>query len=134
MSSQSAPLAPDAAPGLAIGALAGLAALKLVMLAGLFTQTPPYPPLDLAPLFASSLALSVFCVAMILVRSRWFAVPAVLVVLESLLSYGPHKLYPGDSLFFAQTAAVYPAIVVGSAPIAVLAAATWRLARAWRVG
>ena len=104
----------------AIGSLAGLAVLKLVMLAALFTRTEPYPPLQLAPLFAASLALSALAVALICANSRRFLAPTVLVVLESLLSVGPHKLYPGESAMFAQTAAVYPVILVGSALILIL--------------
>ncbi|MDQ2101267.1 hypothetical protein [Azospirillum isscasi] len=126
--------APDAPPPnpvrtLALGALAGLAILKAVMLAGQFTQTEPYPPLQFAPLFASSLALSALCAALMLVRSRWFALPTAAVILESLLSFGPHKLYPGPPPVFAQTVAVYPAIAVGSVLIGVLAAASWKLYR-----
>lgn len=72
-------------------------------------------------------------VAAILIRarSRWFAVPVVPVLLVSLLSVGPQKLYPGESDFFAQTPAVYPVIVVGSALIAVLALSSRRLYHAY---
>ena len=128
---KSAFTASEVSRSMAIGAIAGLAVLKVVMLAALFTQTPPYPPLVFAPLFGASLALSVFVVAMIYAGSRWFVLPAVLVILESLLSYGPQKLYPGESSFFAQTAAVYPAIFVGSAFIFVLAVGSWRLSQAF---
>ncbi|MGB3635718.1 MAG: hypothetical protein WA982_16905 [Rubrobacteraceae bacterium] len=123
--------APVVSRSMAIGAIAGLAVLKVVMLAALFTQTPPYPPLAFAPLFGASLALSAFVVAMIYARSRWFVLPTGLIVLESLLSYGPQKLYPGESSFFAQTTAVYPAILVGSALILVLALSSWRLSQAF---
>ncbi|MCC7370946.1 MAG: hypothetical protein IT306_21205 [Chloroflexi bacterium] len=117
----------------ALGALAGLAVLKLVMLAALFTQTPPYPPPFFAPLFAASLALSALCAAQICARSPWLLVTAIPIMLESLLSYGPHKLYPGESpLFFAQTPAVYPVILVGTALILVLGSSSWRLHRATR--
>ena len=112
---------PRAARLVASGALAGLAALKLVMLAALFTRTDPYPPLAFAPLFAASLALSALAVALIWAGSRWFVAPTLLVGLESLLSVGPQKLYPGESSFFAQSASVYPVILVGSALLLVLA-------------
>lgn len=121
-----------ASRSMVIGAVAGLAILKVVMLAALFTQTPPYPPLAFAPLFSASLALSAFVVAMIYARSRWFVLPTGLIVLESLLSYGPQKLYPGESSFFAHTTAVYPAILVGSALILVLAVSSWRLSRIFK--
>ncbi len=120
---------PDPTRCLALASLAGLAILKTVMLAGQFTQTPPYPPLAFAPLFAASLALSALCAGLVLARSRWFAVPAAAVILESLLSFGPHKLYPGPPPYFAQTSAVYPVIAVGSLLIALLAASAWKLAR-----
>ena len=120
---------PRAARLIASGALVGLAVLKLVMLAALFTRTEPYPPLAFAPLFAASLALSALAVALIWAGSRWFVAPTVLVGLESLLSVGPQKLYPGESSFFAQSPAVYPAIIVGSALILVLGLSSRLLAR-----
>lgn len=126
---------PLAGPRLvAVGSLVGLAIPKVTMLFSLFTRTPPYPPLALTPLFGASLALSALCLALIGARSRWFAVPAVAIVLESLLSFGPQKLYPGESAFFAQSVAVYPAVVVGSAPIALLVGSGWRLWRADAAG
>jgi hypothetical protein len=114
-----------------IGALTGVAMLKLVMLAALFTQTDPYPPLRFAPLFSASLALSVFAIALLMTRSRAFVIPVVAITLESLLSVGPHKLYPGESDMFAQTPAVYPVIVVGTALLIALAVSSVRLYRAW---
>jgi hypothetical protein len=110
-----------------VGAICGLAVLKVVMLAAIFTQTPPHPPMAFAPLFGASLALGALCVTLIAARSRWFLVPAIPFVLESVLSVGPQKLYPGESSFFAQTAVVYPAILVGSALILVLVFGAWRL-------
>ncbi len=131
MSRTPALTAPEVSRSVAIGAIAGLAVLKVVMLVALFTQTPPYPPLALAPLFSASLALSVFTVATIHAGTRWFLLPVALVIFESLLSYGPQKLYPGGSSFFAQTVAVYPAIFVGSALMLVLAVSSWRLSQAF---
>ncbi len=113
----------------ALGALAGLALLKVTMLAALYARTDPYPPAVFAPLFASGLAISALAAALILARSRWFALPAGLVALESLLSFGPQKFLPGDSTLVAQSIAVYPAIVTGSCLIAVLVASGWRLRR-----
>ena len=124
-----APPAPSPAPTL--GALAGLAILKVVMLVGLFTRTPPYPPLEFAPLFGASLALAALAAALLLARSPWFLLPTAFVLLESLLSFGPQKLYPGDGSFFAQSPAVYPAILVGSALILLLARHGWTLSRAY---
>jgi len=120
---------PDAARTLALGAIAGLAVLKFVMLVALFTRTPPYPPLEFAPLFGAALALSALCAALIQVGSRWFLAPTGLLIAESLLSFGPHKFYPGESAFFAQTPVVYPAIAVGTLLILVLGGSAWRLYR-----
>lgn len=48
----------------------------------------------------------------------------------TLLDFGPHKLLPGSHpFFFAQTPAVYPAIVVGSVLLAVLVRASVALHR-----
>lgn len=113
----------------ALGALAGLALLKLVMLGALFARSDPYPPPALAPLFAAGLALSALAAALILARSRWFVLPAGLVALESLLSFGPQKFLPGDSTLVAQSMAVYPAVATGSCLIALLIVAGWRLRR-----
>jgi hypothetical protein len=109
----------------AIGSIAGLAALKLTMLAALFAGVPPHPPQELAPLFGSALALSVLSVALIQARSRWFLAPTAVVAVESLVSYGPHKLFVGQSV------AIYPAVLVGSALVLVLGLAGWRLSRAF---
>ncbi|CBS86771.1 hypothetical protein [Azospirillum lipoferum] len=110
-----------------LGALAGLTAMKLVMLGSMFSRTPPFPPLEFAPLFAASIGLAALCAALIVAGSRWFGPAAVLLALESLLSYGPHKFYPGESSFFAQTAAVYPVLAIGTLLIAVFAASGWAL-------
>lgn len=97
---QDRPAAEDVPTALAVGCLAGLAVLKAVMLAALFTRTAPYPPLHFAPLFGASLSLVAVAATLIRDRSRWFAVPVVPVLLVSLLSVGPQKLYPGESDFF----------------------------------
>ena len=115
-----------------LGALAGLMAMKLVMLGSMFSRTPPFPPLEFAPLFAASVGLAALCAALILAGSRWFWPAAVVLVLESLLSYGPHKFYPGETSFFAQSVAVYPVLAVGSLLIAVFAASGWALFRSIR--
>ena len=114
----------------ALGALAGLAVLKAVMLAALFSRTEPHPPAFVAPLLGATLALAALAAALILVRARGFLTPALLVAAASLLSFGPHKLWPGrDPALFAQDPATYPAILVGSVLILVLAASSLRLHR-----
>lgn len=119
------------ATALATGSLTGLAILLTVMLAALFTQTDPYPPLHLAPLFGTALALVAMAICLIRVRSRLFLVPVVPVILIALLSAGPQKFYPGDSDFFAQSPAVYPVIIVGTMLIAALIHSSRTLARAY---
>jgi len=125
-------VAVNSARSAAVAALAGLAVLKVVMLAALFTRTEPYPPPHFAPLFSASLALTVLAIALVATRSRWFVLAVAPIVLESLLSFGPHKLYPGESDFFAQTPAVYPAIVVGSVLIAIVIVSSRTLFHAFR--
>lgn len=123
--------APEVSRLTAVAAFGGLAILKVVMVAALFTRTEPYPPQWFAPLAGASLALSLLAVALIYAGSRWFILPAVLVVCVSLLAYGPQKLYPGESSFFAQTPVVYPPIFVGSALVLLLAVSSWRLWQAF---
>lgn len=54
--------------------------------------------------------------------------PTIAFAVASLLSYGPHKLYPGENpFFFAQTPTVYPAIFVGSILIGTLILSSLRL-------
>jgi hypothetical protein len=116
-----------------MGSLAGLATLKLVMLFALFSQTPPFPPEFLAPFIGSTLALACLGASLVVAGSRHFIWPTMAFALTALLSFGPHKLYPGTHpFFFAQTPAVYPAIIVGSLLIACLIAASVKLYRVLR--
>jgi len=103
----------------AVGGIAGLAALKLVMLTALFAAVQPHPPQELAPLFGASLALSVLAIALLQAGSRWFLAPTVVVLIESLVSYGPQKFFIGQSI------AIYPAVAVGSSLILLVALASW---------
>ena len=119
------------ATAVATGSLTGLAILLVVMLAALFTQTAPYPPLHFAPLFGTALALIAMAITLIRVRSRLFLAPVVPVIGIALLSAGPQKLYPGESDFFAQTPAVYPVIIVGTVLIASLIHSSRTLYRAY---
>ena len=113
---------------LALGSLAGIVILKLVMLGGLYSRTPPFPPEFLSPFIGATLALAALSAVLLVSNSRHFLLPTMIFAGASLLSYGPHKLYPGENpFFFAQTASVYPAIVVGSVLIATLALSSLRL-------
>jgi len=115
---------------LAYSALSAMALIKIAMLAAIFSGTEPHPPSLLAPTFAATLALSALAAGLIAMDSRWFLLPAVPLVLDSLLSFGPHKLYPGaHPAFFAQTPAVYPVIFAGSLALLLFCLASWRLLR-----
>jgi hypothetical protein len=121
---------PPAAVAGVLGALGGLVVLKTVMLAALFTGTPPFPPPFLAPLIGASIALAVLAAALVAARSRLFLAPTLAFAASALLSYGPHKLVPWSSpLFSAQDPAVYPAVAVGSLLVGVLLVASLHL---WR--
>jgi hypothetical protein len=121
------------ARAVAIGSLAGIAVLKLVMLFALFSRTPPFPPEFLSPFIGAALALAALGGTLLIAGSRLFIWPITAFALTALLSFGPHKLYPGaNPFFFAQTPAVYPAIIVGSLLIACLAIASVRFYRALR--
>ena len=118
---------------LALGSLSGIAVLKAVMLGGLFSRTPPFPPDFLSPFIGATLALAALSAVLLVTKSRHFFVPTLAFAGASLLSYGPHKLYPGENpFFFAQTPSVYPAIVVGSVLIATLIVSSLRLRNSFR--
>ena len=119
----------SAAPrALALGSLAGIVVLKLVMLGGLYSRTPPFPPEFLAPFIGATLALAALSAVLLVSNSRHFFVPTIVFAGASLLSYGPHTLYPGENaFFFAQTPSVYPAIAVGSIMIGTLVLSSLRL-------
>ena len=128
------PSDPTASPrALALGSISGIAILKAVMLGGLFSRTPPFPPEFLSPVIGATLALAALSAVLLATNSRHFFIPTLAFAGASLLSYGPHKLYPGENpLFFAQTASVYPAIVVGSVLIATLIVSSLRLRNSFR--
>lgn len=122
------PQASAAPRALALGSLAGIVVLKVVMLGGLYSRTPPFPPEFLSPFIGATLALAALGAVLLVSNSRHFFVPTIAFAGASLLSYGPHKLYPGDNpFFFAQTPTVYPAIAVGSILIATLILSSLRL-------
>ena len=120
---------PASAPrALALGSLAGIVILKTVMLGGLYSRTPPFPPEFLSPFIGATLAIAALGAVLLVLNSRHFFLPTVAFAAASLLSYGPHKLYPGENpFFFAQTPSVYPAIVVGSILIGTLVLSSLRL-------
>jgi hypothetical protein len=100
------------------------------MLGGLYSRTPPFPPEFLSPFIGATLALAALSAVLLILNSRLFFLPTIAFAGASLLSYGPHKLYPGENpFFFAQTPSVYPAIAIGSILIAILILSSLRLRR-----
>ena len=115
---------------LALGSLSGLVVLKLVMLGALYSRTPPFPPDFLSPFIGATLAVAALAAVLLLSRSRHALIPSLAFAAAALLSYGPHKLYPGNHpFFFAQSASTYPAIIVGSVLIGTLVLSSLALRR-----
>ena len=92
---------------LSLACLAAVLILQTVMLASLFTQSLPHPPLELAPLFGAILALGGFTVVLLLFRWRSGYIAAGASALLAMISYGPHKLFLGED------PAILPAVVAG---------------------
>ena len=92
---------------LSLACLVAVLILQTVMLASLFTQTPPHPPLELAPLFGAILALGGFTLVLLLCHWRSGYIAAGASALLAMISYGPHKLFLGEE------PAILPAVVAG---------------------
>lgn len=93
-------------------ALSTLAILQLTMLAALFTQTPPHPPLAVAPFalgpfLGASIAIAVAAVILGSSRTRLGAVASVLAAILGLVSYGPQKWVD------PAIAQIWPAVLLG---------------------
>ncbi|UFN49014.1 hypothetical protein LPC08_23965 [Roseomonas sp. OT10] len=93
-------------------ALAALIVLQAVMLAALYSRTPPYPP-ESVPLFAlgpflgAALAVAVAALTLGAATTRAGAVLTVLAAGLALVSFGPQKwLDPGIGL-------IWPAVLLG---------------------
>jgi hypothetical protein len=74
-------------------ALVTLAILQLVMLGALFTQTPPHPPIAVAPFalgpfLGASISMAVAAIVLGATRTRLGTVVSVLAALLGLVSYG----------------------------------------------
>lgn len=112
----------------AVAAIAAILTQMIVMLAALFAQQPPHPPSFLAPLIGVGVAFGVAAAILTLAKARGFFGLTIVFVVFSLISFGPHKLLPGEHpLFFAQTPAVYPIILSGTFFVAMLLVAALKL-------
>jgi len=94
--------------------LMALALLQALMLAALYTGTPPHPPLEIAP-FALGPFLSASIVLAIaahqLAAERMAPGLAIAACLTALVSYGPHKYL--DAAF----PQIWPAVILAQVAI-----------------
>jgi hypothetical protein len=86
----------DLAKSRSDAALSTLAILQLTMLAALFTQTPPHPPLAVAPFalgpfLGAAISIAVAAIVLGATRTRLGTVASVLAAVVALVSYGPQK-------------------------------------------
>ena len=77
-------------------ALSTLVILQLTMLAALFTQTPPHPPLAVAPFalgpfLGAAISIAVAAIVLGATRTRLGTAVSVLAAVLALVSYGPQK-------------------------------------------
>jgi|SRR5882757_9272332 len=77
-------------------ALSTLAILQLTMLAALFTQTPPHPPVAIAPFalgpfLGAAISIAVAAIVLGATRTRLGTAVAVLAAVLALVSLGPQK-------------------------------------------
>ncbi len=104
-----------------------LLVLTSVMLAALFTRTPPHPPLEvplfaLAPFLGASLAIGF--AALWLARRGAGVRLALVFAVTALVSFGPQKYF--DPAFLR----IWPAVLLAQAAIAVLAYCAFKTLRA----
>ena len=95
-----------------------LIVLTMVMLAALFTRTPPHPPLEvapfgIAPFLGASLALGV--AALWQARSGAGEWLSIAFAVTALVSYGPQKYF--DPAF----SRIWPAVLLAQAAVALIA-------------
>ncbi|MCR9136392.1 MAG: hypothetical protein NXI27_10385 [Alphaproteobacteria bacterium] len=96
-----------------------LVVLQVVMLAALFTQTPPHPPLTiplfgLGPFLGASLAVAVAAVLLGEATTRAGQAASLLAAALALLSFGPQKWF--DPTF----GEIWPAVTLAQVAIVVL--------------
>ncbi|MEM9972855.1 MAG: hypothetical protein AAF771_01645 [Pseudomonadota bacterium] len=105
-------------------ALIALIVLQVVMLLSLYSQTPPHPPLTvapfaIAPFLGAALALAAVSLMLGPVEHMAGRVTGVLAVLAALVSYGPQKYID------AQIALIWPSVLAGQIAALAFAHALW---------
>lgn len=127
------PASPHASSRLSAAALF-MAVVQLAMLGALYTETPPHPPLTvapfaIAPMLSSSIGLSLALAWLAargdLAAARWLSLP---VVILALVSYGPQKYF--DPAFPHIWIAVIP-MQIALLSVAILAVAPMRDRKTW---
>jgi hypothetical protein len=102
-------------------ALCTLVVLQLTMLAALFTQTPPHPPVAVAPFalgpfLGASIAIAVAAIVLGATQTRLGTAVSLLAAGLGLVSYGPQKWVD------PAIAQIWPAVLLGEiAAISLLA-------------
>ncbi|GAB1581901.1 hypothetical protein [Phyllobacterium phragmitis] len=102
-------------------ALLALIVLQIVMLAALYTQTPPYPPraivlFALGPFLGASIAIAAAAMVLGATATRQGAIASLLTATLALVSFGPQKW--SDPAI----GEIWPAVLVAQVAVAVLLA------------
>jgi len=112
-------------------ALYALLVLQFTMLAALFTQTSPHPPLSvppfaIAPFLGAAMAIAVAAISLGGAVGRCGSISSMAAAALSLVSFGPQKwIDPSIAL-------IWPAVLLGQAAAAVLIVLSIRQLRcAW---
>ena len=108
----------------ATAAIVVLLTLTVVMLAALFSQTAPHPPLEvppfaLGPFLGASLAIGAAAFHLLRQGVRFGGTLAVLFALTALVPFGPQKYFDPE---FSR---IWPAVI--TAQIAVIAIFAWSI-------
>ncbi|KXF77207.1 hypothetical protein ATN84_07275 [Paramesorhizobium deserti] len=100
-------------------ALLALIILQIVMLAALYTQTPPHPPRAIAlfalgPFLGASIAIAAAAMVLGAMATRQGTIASLLTAMLALVSFGPQKW--GDP----SIGEIWPAVLVAEIAAAVL--------------
>jgi hypothetical protein len=103
----------------AIAATIVLLVLTAMMVVAMVTETPPHPPLEVAPFalgpfFAASLAIGAAALFLVARGGRYGTAVVLLFIVTALVSFGPQKYL--DPAF----PRIWPAVITAQAAIAVL--------------
>ena len=107
-----------------LASIAGLLVLNGVLLASFLAQVPPHPDVRLGPLggagpfVGTTLTIGVVAALLVAWGNRLGYGVSLLVVLQNLVTFGPHKLLGPTAVL------TYPAVVAGSVLTAVLFVST----------